>query len=260
MSAALMALGADLKLVGNSNAPRVVIDVEDVGAVLFDALRAKRIEIVHPDKHEHTHRGRRVQNLRDLRIRQINGKRRIVGSVRVLQATIGQVQPLLVRQNISVRQWVGPAEALDTNTNVPRGSLSIIQNFDLDMAFFSPVFRRRHARQFGSKVGPELSLSGIAGDPIGSERKPESGENRSKAGTAQPSGERGGIRRLPLGAKIGISAIIALFAWFSLFRALRPFGLLAFNRRDIGEGVGYGLLGLGLLALSYWVGVAPRLW
>jgi len=132
------------------------------------------------------------------------------------------------------------------------------------------IFENYFDGQFGSlfehlyvgndDISPKLPHRRIARDPVRTKREPQSEKyGRETAGT-EPSRERRGIGRLPLGTKIGISSIIAGIAWLGLFRAFRPFGLLTFCRRNIIQGVGYGLLSLYVLALSYRGCVANSGW
>lgn len=112
------------------------------------------------------------------------------------------------------------------------------------------------------KVGAKLSSGAIAHDNVRPDRKPQGDRNAhetDKAGDARspcpPRTVGRGICGFPLGAQIGATLVIALAAWVCFFWSLRPFGLLSVSRRDIGEGVGYGLLSLCLFTLSFGVGM-----
>lgn len=103
-------------------------------------------------------------------------------------------------------------------------------------------------------IGSQLPLRRLASNQIGMIGKIQGDENEDRARDAEIGPELGSISCLPIRAKLGISAIISGAAFLALFRSGRPFGLLVFSRRDILEAICYGLLGSGLLALSFWVG------
>ena len=104
----------------------------------------------------------------------------------------------------------------------------------------------------------KLPLSGIAGNPIRSESKPQSHQNQYRAYSTGEASDRCPpgrvsrcIRRFPLSAQIGISLIIALSALLGFARAVRPTSLLVITRCDAFQSAGAALLGIGLLWLSF---------
>lgn len=115
----------------------------------------------------------------------------------------------------------------------------------------------------GTEIGTQFAFCGVASNQIGMECQSERNKNTYQAAqpnkSTDPCPPRAIGRRicgLPLGAQIGITAIIAGLAWLSfLIGALRPFGLLVISRRDIAKATGYGTLSLCLFALSFWIGM-----
>lgn len=112
-------------------------------------------------------------------------------------------------------------------------------------------------------ISPELTLGGVARDPIRAISQIEGNQNKAGASNADkaaspcpPRAVGGSVCGFPLGAQIGAAAILALAAWgFILIGALRPFGLLDIRRRDIAKALGYGLLGAGLLFAAFRIGM-----
>lgn len=100
-------------------------------------------------------------------------------------------------------------------------------------------------------VGSKLPLSCIACDPIGSKGEVQGRKDGSEASPTKPSRQLGGISRLPLGAKVGISLIVALLAWLCFARTLRPLSLLVITRGDRLQSFGTALVSTALLWLSY---------
>jgi hypothetical protein len=101
------------------------------------------------------------------------------------------------------------------------------------------------------EIRPQLRARCAAGDQVGLSVEKQGANNTGEAQPAQPCGECSGIRCLPLGAQIGISFVVTLLAWFALFGALRPFGLLSVGVRDVAQAVGCLVLSMGLFWLSY---------
>jgi hypothetical protein len=107
------------------------------------------------------------------------------------------------------------------------------------------------------KISAQLLSRSFSGDSVGLEGKAQGYNNPQKAKAAEPSSERcppsrvsGCVRRLPLRAQIGISLVIAAFAWIALWRALRPFGLITIKLSDIRKGITYAAVSFCLFWLS----------
>lgn len=105
-------------------------------------------------------------------------------------------------------------------------------------------------------IGPQLAASGVPRNSVGLIGQPNGEQNGSRTdngsntgGPCPPRAIGRSVCGFPLGAQIGITAIIAALARFCFFtRALRPFDLLVIHRSDIAKAIGYGLLSLCLLA------------
>lgn len=117
---------------------------------------------------------------------------------------------------------------------------------------------------FNPNIGPKLTFSRVTGDSIRINRKTNGDSNGKEAKSAKPGSPRcppgsvsGCVRRLPLGAQIVIALIFLGAAWLAFDRAFRPFGQLIISRRDIRQAIGYGLLSLGLFAISAWTWMLP---
>lgn len=110
-------------------------------------------------------------------------------------------------------------------------------------------------------IGAKLLFRGVASDSIRLEGDANSSQHSQKAKPPEPSREScppsglfGGVGCFPLGAQIAVSMVVAALAWLALWRAMRPFGLIAIGGRDVLEGVAYAGVGSLLLWSSY------RLW
>lgn len=125
------------------------------------------------------------------------------------------------------------------------------------------IWERADGALINSKIGSQLPLSRITSNPIRMKSKGKRDEDPSQtAYTDQPASPcppraiGSSVCGLPLGAQIGISAIIAGLAWFCLLvGAFRPFGLLVIGRRDLIKAVGYGLLSIGLFVVAFSIGM-----
>lgn len=113
---------------------------------------------------------------------------------------------------------------------------------------------------FIMQVRPELTLGGIPCNPIGLEGQADSAQNAKETQTTKPRSESSppsrsfrGVSGLPLGAKIGISLVIAGLAWTAFWRALSVFGLLLINASDVRKSISYALVAGGLFLVSFWL-------
>lgn len=257
--AALIALCADVVSIGEGHS-RFVPSVHNVGADLLHSIASEGIAIIDSCNNDQAQRVGRVNHRRGFFRCEQYRERAIFKVVRVDNATVSHNVPSRLCPSVVSGEWKWARKISGTDPYIIRRRLAVIGDNQLNMPIAGEIRWNRNIGDSDFEIRSQFSARGITSNPVRAEGGIKSSKDQQRANGAgepsnlcPPAGVTGCIRRFPLGAQIVLALILAGAAGLSLWRASAPLGMLAIGRGDIVQAVGYGLLGLGLITISFWV-------